>query len=193
MARPFSSIEPRLQSLGPRLRHERLSRGLSLTRLAQAAGLTKSLLSQVERGIAEPSLASLRKVALALGVPLSQLFSEPPRLGAVVRRGEGKEIRWARLGVSYEVLSSDDRKNIQMLLLRLAPGGKTCEKPTPGRSAGEECAVVLSGTVEVVVGEQTYRLGEGDSISLDCTAAHQYANVGTTPALLVAAMSTSTL
>ncbi|MBI2205191.1 MAG: helix-turn-helix transcriptional regulator [Candidatus Rokubacteria bacterium] len=166
-------------------------RRLSLAQIASVTGLTKSLLSQVERGVAEPSLGSLRKVSLALGLPLSSLFAEPPRLGAVLRRSDRKEIRWPALGISYDLLSSDDRKAIQMVLVRLAVRGKSCEKPTAGHGAGEECAVVLSGAVEVVVGSARHLLGEGDSITLDCAVPHQYVNAGTTPATLVAAMSPS--
>lgn len=182
---------PALDAPGARIRGERTARGLPLTQLAKATGLTKTLLSQVERGVAEPSLASLRKVALALGVPLSSLFSGPPRRGAVGRRHERKEIRWPIFGVTFELLSSDDRKNIQMMLMRLDPGGKNCESPTPGHSAGEECAMVLSGAVDVVVGESRHRLEEGDSLTLDRAAPHQYLNVGPTPAVLVTAMHPS--
>lgn len=197
MRRPSNPVvQPRrtqLDRLGPRIRTERTARGLSLTQLAAATGLTKSLLSQVERGVAEPSLGSLRKVALALAVPLSSLFSEPPRLGAVIRRSERKEIRWPMLGTTYEVLSSGDRKSLQMLLVQFAPGGMNCEKPMPGDSPGDECALVLSGTVDVVVGDSDHRLRDGDSITFDRSAPHQYRNVGTTPATLLVAMSPSWL
>jgi transcriptional regulator with XRE-family HTH domain len=177
--------------LGVRLRRERTLRGLSLAHVATATGLTKSLLSQVERGIAEPSLGSLRKVSLALGVPLSSLFAETARPGAVLRRSARKEVRWPALGVSYELVSSDDRKAIQMAVVRLAVQGKSCEAPTAGHGAGEECAVVLAGAVDVVVGATRHRLDEGDSITFDCSAPHQYVNAGPAPAVLVAAMSPS--
>ena len=180
-----------LDGLGVRIRRERMTRGLSLAQVAAVTGLTKSLLSQVERGVAGPSLGTLRKVALALGLPLSSLFSEPPRLGAVLKRGQRKELRWPALGVAYELLSSDDRKNLQVVLIRLAVEGKSCETPTAGHGAGEECALVLSGTVEIVVGTARHVLNEGDSITLDCAAPHQYLNAGTSAATLVAATSPS--
>ncbi len=177
--------------LGARIRRERTVRGLSLAQMASVTGLTKSLLSQVERGVAEPSLGSLRKVSLALGLPLSSLFAEPPRLGAVLRRNERKEIRWPALGISYDLLSSDDRTSIQMVLVHLAVRGKSCEQPTAGHRGGEECAVVLAGSVEVVVGSARHLLAEGDSITFDCAVPHQYVNTGPAPATLVAAMSPS--
>jgi transcriptional regulator with XRE-family HTH domain len=175
--------------LGGRIRRERTLRGLTLAHLASATGLTKSLLSQVERGVAEPSLSSLRKVSLALNVPLSALFAEPQRPDAVLRRSARKEIRWPALGISYDLLSSDDRKAIQMVLMQLAVRGKSCEVPTAGHGAGEECAVVLSGVVEVLVGGARHVLNEGDSITFDCSVPHQYVNAGAVAATVVAAMS----
>jgi transcriptional regulator with XRE-family HTH domain len=182
---------PRAGELGPRIRRERTARGLSLAQVASVTGLTKSLLSQVERGIAEPSLSSLRKVSLALGVPLSTLFAEPPRPGTVLRRNGRKEVSWPALGVSYDLLSADDRKTIQMAFIRLAVGAKSCETPTVGHGAGEECAVVITGLVDVLVGDARHTLEEDDSITFDCSVPHQYVNVGSAPATIVAAMSPS--
>jgi quercetin dioxygenase-like cupin family protein len=107
----------------------------------------------------------------------------------VLRRAARKEVRWPALGVIYELVSSDDRKAIQMAVVRLAVGGRSCETVTAGHAAGEECAVVLSGVVEVLVGDVRHVLDEGDSITLDCSVPHQYLNVGATPATIVAAMS----
>lgn len=178
--------------LGRRIRSARTSRSLSLGQVAAATGLTKSLLSQVERGIASPSLTSLRKVAYALQVPISHLLSTENAVGAVLRRSHRKEIRWPALGITYEFVSPDDRTNLQLVLMRLEPGGRNCEEPT-GSSTGDECALVLAGTVEVVVGDSRHRLEEGDSITLDRAAPHQYINVGAGPATLVAAMTPASM
>jgi transcriptional regulator with XRE-family HTH domain len=192
MSRASSRVERKTApGLGARIRRERTLRGLSLAHVASVTGLTKSLLSQVERGVAEPSLGSLRKVSLALGVPLSALFAERPRPGDVLRRSARKEIRWPALGVRYDLLSSDDRKTIQMVLMQLAVHGRSCEAPTAGHGGGEECALVVSGVVEVHVGGARHVLDEGDSITFDCSVPHQYVNGGATPATVVAAMSPS--
>src|SRR4030066_380192 len=91
--------------LGRRIRSARTSRSLSLGQVAAATGLTKSLLSQVERGISRPSLTSLRKVAYALQVPISHLLSTENAVGAVLRRSHRKELPWPAPGATCERVS----------------------------------------------------------------------------------------
>lgn len=169
--------KPDQDNLGHRLRLARTSRGISLGQLGQRTGLTKSLLSQVERSVSAPSLSSLRRIAQALEVPISQLLSESSHVGSVVRRANRKEIRWPALRVLYEPLSSNDRKHLQMILVRMEPGGRSADEPT-AHSFGEECSLVLSGRVEVVIGDQRHLLEEGDAVSLDRAVPHYYLNAG---------------
>jgi transcriptional regulator with XRE-family HTH domain len=173
--------------LGRRLRLARTNRGISLGQLAERTGLTKSLLSQVERAVSAPSLSSLRRMAQALEVPISQLLSESHQVGSVVRRANRKEIRWPALKVMYEPLSPDDRKHLQMILVRMDPGGRSADEPT-AHGFGEECSLVLTGRVEVIIGNQHHLLEEGDSVSLDRAIPHYYLNPGDTPATYVQAI-----
>src|ERR1700738_4250447 len=73
------------EALGGRIRAARSRRGLSLAELAASAGVSKSLVSQIERGIAAPSIDTLRRLASVLQVPVFSLFMEEPGDGMVVR------------------------------------------------------------------------------------------------------------
>src|SRR6476469_10059109 len=74
--------------LGQRLRQLRRDRHLTLRARAERAGITESFLSQVEREVASPSIASVQRIARALGLSIAELFVEEPPLGRIVRRGD---------------------------------------------------------------------------------------------------------
>src|SRR4051794_7202703 len=87
-ARPGEPPAPIEVDLGARIRALRLARGQTLRQLASSAGVTESFLSQVERGVASPSIASVQRIARALGQSIAELFAADERAGSVVRAGE---------------------------------------------------------------------------------------------------------
>lgn len=177
--------------LGDRIRELRTEKGLSVRKLARLSGLTPGFISQVESGKSEPSLASLRNIARALGVSLARFMDAPSPNGVVVRAGERLQFRWPRSHVTFELASPANHKSVQLVLARIEPGGMTAEEPVT-HSAGEEVSLILGGTVEVVVGEERHTLHDGDSICLDRSTPHQYINRGDTPVLLVCCVSPPT-
>jgi transcriptional regulator with XRE-family HTH domain len=184
-ARPQVPAVERDDQLGRRIRTLRTERGLTLTGLAARVGITRSFLSSVERGVAYPSLVVLRSIAAALEVPVFLLFTGPEANGMVVRKGTRKVIRPPGAPVSYELVSPDLRRKIEMIIVRLKPGLDSAAMA----HEGEECALVLSGRVAITVGDVEYELDEGDSIYYDSGLPHKARALGDAPAEIVSAIT----
>ncbi|MBB4661389.1 cupin domain-containing protein [Conexibacter arvalis] len=183
--------------LGGQLRAIRTDQGLTLQELAGRAGVSQSLISQVERGIASPSITTLRRLAAALNVPIAALFVEHDQAESsaeeldgkriIVRRGERKGLRVQRSRVEYELLTPDLNRAIEFLWIEYAPRSRT--HPTPMSHPGEENAVCIEGTVVVTIEGREYVLGPGDSISFDSGRPHQVENRSGERAVLVSAIT----
>ena len=151
--------------LGPRIRALRLERRLTLQAVAEQAGVSQSLISQVERGLASPSINTLRRIAGALGVPIAALFlggdmSDDESDGAgrrlVVRRHERKGLNIPRSKVVYELLTPDLNRKIEFIWIEYEPGA--ISHPEPMSHPGEENAVCLEGSVVVTIDQQEFVL-----------------------------------
>jgi transcriptional regulator with XRE-family HTH domain len=182
--------------LGRRIRRIRVERHLTLQAVASLARVSQSLISQVERGLASPSISTLRRIAGALNVPIAELFiggevseDESDRAGRrlVVRRHERKGLHVPRSKVDYELLTPDLNRKIEFLWIEYEPGAIT--HPDPMAHPGEENAVCLAGSVVVTIDRQEFVLAEGDSISFDSGRLHQVENRTDKRAVLVSAIT----
>jgi transcriptional regulator with XRE-family HTH domain len=196
------TAEPALEGnealeLGRQIRRLRRNANLTLDDLAGAARVSKSLISQVERGLASPSINTLRRIAGALEVPIAALFlggedashGEIDRWGRrlVVRRSERKGLHVPRSKVVYELLTPDLNRRIEFIWIEYEPGSVT--HPDPMSHPGEENAVCLEGSVVVIVDGEEFTLTEGDSISFDSGRPHQVENRSSERAVLVSAIT----
>ncbi|MEW6307680.1 MAG: cupin domain-containing protein [Bacillota bacterium] len=162
--------------LGEKIRKKRTDRDMSLKELAGMTGLTPSFLSQVERSLAEPSITSLRKIANALKVPIFFFLLNSDEHNPVVRKHERKVLKFPQSHLQFELLSPDLNRQMEVMMARLEPGAKSCEQPLT--HPGEECIVVLSGTMDIEIGDELYRLETGDSIYYFATIPHRITSVG---------------
>jgi transcriptional regulator with XRE-family HTH domain len=167
-----------------------LEKNLSLREVADKAGLTASFLSQVERDLAEPSITSLRRIAEALGVPIFYFLLNSAEESPVVRKGSRKVLRLPESHLVYELLCPDLNRKIEMVVGRLAPGASTCDEPLT--HAGEECLVVIQGTMDVDLGSTVHRLEEGDSIYYFCSVPHKLTNAGSADLVFIMAITPPT-
>lgn len=167
--------------LGERLRRMRSGRQLSLRNLAERSGLTASFISQVERGRASPSIASLARLAAVLEVSVAQLFEPALRAGRLVRHDERRTIRLRGLGEVDEYVTADPAGILQVAITTFEVGGRSAERPFVHES-DEECVLVLEGQVEVLVGGDRYVLEVGDAVTYSPHTAHLTRNVGPGPA-----------
>jgi transcriptional regulator with XRE-family HTH domain len=177
-------------TLGERIRHFRLERGLTLDQVASQASLSKAYISQIENDRANPSLTSLRAVMAALDLPMSALFDgEPTSESAVtvVRRGSRKRISIPESSMTYELLSPDAQHDVEFIMTSAEPGEGTGSNPIIHR--GQECGLVLKGTVKLWIRTEEHVLEEGDSYYLESNVPHRWENIGDTVAELIWAVT----
>jgi transcriptional regulator with XRE-family HTH domain len=163
--------------LGARIRALRLARRATLRELAGRAGVTESFLSQVERGVASPSIATVQRIARALDQSIAELFAEKESVGLVVRAGERRRVAYPGLGAVDEFLTRSTDGRLQVILSTIEPGGGTGEEAY-SHDSDEEVVVVLEGELDLWVGDEHYRLRAGDAVTLGSRVPHRNTNPG---------------
>ena len=173
--------------LGERIRAKRQEKGLTIRELAEGAALTQGFLSQVERGLAEPSITSLRKLSHMLVVPIFYFLMDEQKENLIVRKEDRKIVRVGRGEVSFELLSPNLNKTIEMMIGRVKAGAVTCEEPLG--HYGEENLLVAQGKMKIQIGEDFFDLQEGDSIYYLSTLPHKIWNEGDEELIFISAIT----
>ena len=181
-----------MDNLGEKIRSERLKKPLTLKQLAQKTKLSVSFLSEIERGLAQPSMVSLRSISQALGISLLHFqesdaepvartenhpldippYPKPERYITdvkVVRVGQRKKLAYPGRSGFYELLTPDLNRKLEVLYWQMEPGLKSGPKPIVD-PPGEKCLIILSGSLTIKVAGQVYQLDKGDSISYPADA-----------------------
>lgn len=170
-----------LLDIGEKLRQLRLQRGLTQEDMADRCELSKGFISQVERNLASPSIATLTDMLECLGSSLSQFFSEAKDEKTVFTPQDMfvKEDMESLYG-SITWLVPDAQKNtMEPILVELGEGGETYPLPP---HEGEEFGYVLAGTVFLVTGEKKLRVRTGCSFCIHPRQSHYLLNAGKTKA-----------
>ncbi len=157
---------------------------MTLRDVAGKAGVTESFLSQVERDVTSPSIATVQRIAGALNLSIAQLFAEEPSSGRVVRREARRRIAYPGLHAVDEFLTSNMAGRLQVILSTIEPGGGTGEEPYT-HDSDEEVVFVMAGTLDLWVGDEHYVLREGDAITFPSRLPHWNMNHGETPATVL--------
>ena len=176
--------------LGERIRGLRKRRKMTLAELAKEAGLSTGYISQVERNLAFPSIPALVNLARSLGVTVQWFFAgtshvPPEEHGYVIRRGNRLKIQYER-GIVDELLTPKMSLQVEMIYTRLPPGTESAESYT---HTGDGVGFVISGELEIWVGERHFHLHEGDSCSYSAGEPHRYRNPGACEAIVMWAIS----
>lgn len=166
-------------SIGRNLRKLRTAKRMSLKELAEASEVSIALLSQIERGLTDPSVNTLRKIADVLHVTVAFFFGDSEDSAFVVRKDRRRMLRMGH-GVTYYLLSAKTAPNLEVLYGVFDVGSTTGEEPH--LHLGEECAVILEGTLHIELGGNLYVLEESDAISFSSTIPHRISNGGAVPA-----------
>jgi transcriptional regulator with XRE-family HTH domain len=183
---PEAPDAPATFGLGERFKLLRTIHGMSLAELAERTGMTKSYLSKVERGLSEPSFASVLKVCQAYGITTGQLLGEEPseeRL-QLTRKKERTPLRRLKKyeGYIYEALANK-RASKAMQPFVMHPPPKSAAQATDLVShQGEELLFVIKGEIEFMTHEKNVRLASGDALYFDATIPHRSLSIGKTPA-----------
>ncbi|MGZ5326508.1 MAG: helix-turn-helix domain-containing protein, partial [Solirubrobacterales bacterium] len=177
--------------VGPRIRSLRESMGLSLRDLAERSGVSAPMLSQVERGETSPTLAVAAKIAAGLELTLSQLLRlDETGHAVVIRRAERR--RRKRGGHTVEELTPPlPGQRADVSLHRLAPGAVTGGSGDPPlhEPGSRETAVVLDGSLLLVLDDERLPLGDGDSVTFDADLPHHFENAGDEDAVMMAVVA----
>jgi transcriptional regulator with XRE-family HTH domain len=155
----------------------RIQNGLTLDQLAQAAGLTRSYLSKVERGLSSPSIASALHLAKALNVTVEELFHGDAPQTLAIQRAPAAEPTSAR-PVTGPIV------NGRLSAFVMRPSHNPLRNPS-SRHSGEEIVYVLNGSVELQLSARTEVLGPGDSAHFDSAIPHKISSLGETEAQIL--------
>lgn len=170
------------RAIGVRVRQERQSRRWTLDQLAEAAGVSRRMLVNVEQGAANPSVGTLLRISDALGVGLPALVEPPQPIPVkVIRHGEGAALWSSESGGRGVLVAGTGPPNVVELWdWTLVPGDRhMSEAHTSGT---KELVQAQQGTITVEVAGQSVALDAGDAVAFPGDVAHSYANPGPQPA-----------
>ncbi|MDS9469924.1 cupin domain-containing protein [Paracoccus sp. MBLB3053] len=168
------------RSLGLAVRAARKKSGRSLKQVADSAGISVGLLSQIERGISSPSVRVLRAVCVALDIPVLSLFDSGDQRSEreaqiIVRAGRRRSVDFGDRGFMKSFLNAHENGALQVMELVLQEGGGSGEDSY--QHEGEECGLVVSGQIELAVDGDVFRLGPGDSFHFQSELPHRFRNL----------------
>lgn len=159
--------------IGKKVEKYRKAKGWSSRELAKIAEITPSMLSQIERGLANPSIQTLKVLAKALDVPtFSFLLEESNTEDLIVRSSNRKKMVVENL--SYELVSPDFTGTLATAIMNVPPNTSSSEKLLEHK--GEEVAFVLQGKIKVFLNDKEYRLESGDSVKIPAYMKHKWEN-----------------
>ena len=170
--------------VGATLQRLRLARGLTLEDLSRIAGVSKSMLSQIEREKANPTIAITWRLANALGVPIGELLTAETRDVETIRVLDAHEtptLPGQHAGYVLRILGPMDLAGkYEWYELTLAPGGELASQPhDPGTG---EHLTVLHGALEVEVGATKKKIKTGATARYTADQKHAIRNTGKTEA-----------
>ncbi|SEO50973.1 Transcriptional regulator, contains XRE-family HTH domain [Rhodospirillales bacterium URHD0017] len=161
----YMDINDRIAS---RAREIRAERGLSLEALAESSGVSRSMISLIERGESSPTAVVLEKLATGLGVPLASLFDAPAAAAEPVsRRKDQVEWRDPASGYVRRNVSPPGFPSPLQIVEVLFPAGARVAYETGARPGVTHQQIwVLQGTLEVTLGKTRHGLGAGDCLAM---------------------------
>lgn len=176
-----------IETVGRTVRRSRKRLGMSVQALAEAAGVSFGLISQLERGLGNPSLNSLQRISLALGLGLGQLFVEPSA-ELVVIAAANRELmpedadEPVERQVRRELLTPRTAR-VQVIRSTLPVGFSN--EAQPYRHLGTETTLVEHGTLILGRAGRRVELSTGDTATYDCSQPHWWANGHNEPTIVI--------
>jgi quercetin dioxygenase-like cupin family protein/DNA-binding XRE family transcriptional regulator len=165
--------------LGERVRALRREGGWTLEMLAERSGVSRAMISKLERGEKNPTLVVAAKVAEGLGMNLSQLIGvEEKRKVVVVPRERRMTMRDPGTGFERQLLSPSLSGRGVEFMRNVVPENSTSGELLPHRRGVEEYVVVERGRLRAVLGGEEYVLEEGDAAYFEADVAHRFDNAG---------------
>lgn len=174
--------------LGEKIRNKRMELGMSLKDLAEKTGLTSGCLSQIERNVSDPSIATLRKIANTLNVAVFYFLMDETIANPVVRKSNRKKFKFPRSPITYELLCPDLKSNIEMFIGRMKPGKSYIGEKLLAQN-GEEIIYVMEGNMLIQIFDDQYLLEPGDTIYFVSNTLRKVVNNGDTELVFISAIT----
>lgn len=167
------------EKLGARVRDLRRERGLTLQGLAEKSGVSRAMISKLERGEKNPTLVIAARLAEGLEVTLSQLAGmEERREVIVVPKDRRMTMRDPETGFERQLLSPSFAGRGLEFVRNVIPEGATSGEFPPHKKGAEEYIVVERGRMLAILGGEEHLLEEGDSLYFEADVAHRFDNAG---------------
>lgn len=178
---PSPTTDFDMAALGARIRAERLARGFSLDELAVRARVSRSMLSEVERGAKVPSVMVLHGIATGLDTTIARLLAEERRDRVILLRVEEQDVARDPSGWERRILSPV-LPGVEFEFMRTTiPPGLDLGASPPHAPGSREYIVVAAGTLRLTIDGMSYTLHAGDSIYYEADCTHAFANPGVEP------------
>jgi transcriptional regulator with XRE-family HTH domain len=175
-------IERTVSELGAKVARARSARGWSLAQLAQRAGVSAATVHKIEKSGMTPTIASLMKIAAALGTSVAYFVDEPATQDViVVRHDERAQVYTSKSGLDLRNLSGR-YGGFAMAGAEATVEPNADSGPTPMSHPGEELVIVLDGAMEFVIDGKLHELGVGDSVHFRALRQHSWRNPTAEPA-----------
>lgn len=179
---------------GPRLKELRIDSGLTLDQVGNEIGCTASFLSQIERGLKEPSLTMLRKLSNLFCEPIPNLLyasgdvpEQEPCPYTIVKADKRQTLSIPGLTIKCEALTTGKTQKkksaMRVLLYRMAPNSFASEDLVSHKF--DECIFLISGKLEIQFPAHTEYIESGDCMYIDAMTAHNFKNCGDSEATLI--------
>lgn len=193
------AIKEREKSLIERLTQLRKEKKLSFDDVSQKGMIPAALVEQIEKGNVSPSIGALKKITKALEIPLSEFFqqaglSEKDFAGmesghkAVLIRSDKRrrlDVKGSKAVIQY-LTPTEVERNLELLWQEVEPKASGGDWLT---HEGEECCLVVSGSVRLYIEDEVYNLQKGDSLWFKTNQRHKWDNPSENPAVLIWAIT----
>ena len=179
--------EQDMPDVGARIRGLRGERGLSLRALSEIAEVSPNTISLIERGETSPSVSTLQRLATALGVRITDFFSEPVEQSKVILTRADRRIRSGSASVTLESLGYGLEAQLCDPFFVTLKGGASSGRQIMSHS-GTELVFCLNGELEYEVSGDLYHLMPGDSLLFRADLPHRWRNPHDEPAVFLMIM-----
>jgi transcriptional regulator with XRE-family HTH domain len=177
--------------IAARLLAERMSRGWSLEQLAERSGVSRAMISKVERGESSPTAAVLGRLSAALGLTLSQLLARAEQGTTRLLNREAEQERWRDPDTGFErraLTPPGSPSPLELVWGELPPKARVDYPASAFAFIEDQQIVVIGGRLSFTQGAQAYELRAGDCLRLGPPADCRFENPGGTPCRYVVAV-----
>ncbi|MDL2259156.1 XRE family transcriptional regulator [Eubacteriales bacterium OttesenSCG-928-K08] len=174
--------------IGDKIRTIRKEKNMTMNDLAFGVGVTPSYISQVERNIVEPSVATLQKIAFTLEAHMYSFFDEEFKAPIITRRGEQPAYNRAGSSITYTCISPVAKENgnkTELFLVQVNP--RNNDEYVQNRF--DECLFVMKGSLTVFLENTSYQLENGDSIFIKENVPYKLFNGGAKTVMAISCIS----